>query len=229
MKTVRIVVVNGEPTGGIQRPKVDKGDRVVVVVRSDVADEVHIHGYDVMKDVAAGKTVRIPFTATIPGRFEVELENLGLQLAEITVNPLNVVAHGIGGVRDLPIPLWLLLWSAAVVLVVSFIALGSLWKRPLLARHAGGTALGETFSRVVLGPLRIVLQVVAAALFGLVWLAALVGEHRPAAQPGADVGLRHLLAGRARALGRVRKRLAGPLPVARSRGRVRLGLGTGRT
>jgi hypothetical protein len=87
VKTIRIVVAGGLPSGGIKRPSVDKSDRVVLVVRSDVADEVHVHGYDLMKDVEAGKTVRIPFTATIPGRFEVELESRGLQLAEITVNP----------------------------------------------------------------------------------------------------------------------------------------------
>jgi len=38
---VRIVVVNGAPEGGIVRKSVDKGARVVLVVTSDVADEVH--------------------------------------------------------------------------------------------------------------------------------------------------------------------------------------------
>ena len=45
---VRIVVVNGAPKGGIVRETVDKGDRVVLVVKSDVADEVHLHGYDII-------------------------------------------------------------------------------------------------------------------------------------------------------------------------------------
>ena len=51
---------------------------------------------------------------------------------------MTLVAHGIGGVRDLPVPEWLFMWGAAVVLVVSFLALGSLWKQPLLARHRDG-------------------------------------------------------------------------------------------
>jgi hypothetical protein len=84
---VRIVVVNGTPKGGIVRETVDQGDRVVLVVRSDVADHVHLHGYDVMRDVAPGKPARLPFRATIPGRFEVELEDRGVQIADITVSP----------------------------------------------------------------------------------------------------------------------------------------------
>jgi carbamoylphosphate synthase small subunit len=84
---IRIVVVDGAPKGGIVREKVEKNDRVVLVVRSDVADHVHLHGYDVMRDVAPGKPARLPFKATIPGVFEVELEDRGLQIADITVQP----------------------------------------------------------------------------------------------------------------------------------------------
>jgi hypothetical protein len=85
--TVRVSVVGGVPEGGVVRESTDKGDRVVVLVRSDVADEVHVHGYDLMRDVAPGAPARIPFRATIPGRFEIELEDRGVQIAELTVNP----------------------------------------------------------------------------------------------------------------------------------------------
>jgi hypothetical protein len=84
---IRIVVVDGAPKGGIDREKVEKNDRVVLIVRSDVSDHVHLHGYDIMHDVAPGKPARLPFKATIPGRFEVELEDRRLQIADITVNP----------------------------------------------------------------------------------------------------------------------------------------------
>jgi len=82
---VSIVVVNGAPEGGIVRESVDKGDRVVLAVTSDVADEVHLHGYDISRDVQAGGTVRIGFRATLPGRFEVELEGRGIQIGDLTV------------------------------------------------------------------------------------------------------------------------------------------------
>jgi len=84
---VRVVVVNGAPKGGIVRKSVEKGDRVVIVVKSDVADEVHLHGYDLKLDVAAGGTTRIAFRANVPGRFEVELEERGVQIADLTVEP----------------------------------------------------------------------------------------------------------------------------------------------
>lgn len=85
--TVRIRVVDGAPKGGIVREKVDQGERVVIIVSSDVADEVHLHGYDVSRPVAAGGTARLRFRATIPGRFEVELEERGVPIGEISVQP----------------------------------------------------------------------------------------------------------------------------------------------
>ncbi|HYI75932.1 MAG TPA: hypothetical protein VEW90_11725 [Gaiellaceae bacterium] len=82
---IRIVVVDGAPKGGIVRESVEKGDRVVLIVRSDVTDHIHLHGYDIMRDVAPGAPARLPFKATIPGRFEVELEDRGVPIADITV------------------------------------------------------------------------------------------------------------------------------------------------
>ena len=87
VRTVTIVVEDGTPRGGIQRPTVKQDERVVLVVRSDVADEVHLHGYDLSREVPAGGTTSIGFQATIPGRFELELEERGLQVAELTVEP----------------------------------------------------------------------------------------------------------------------------------------------
>lgn len=84
---VSVTIVDGAPRGGIVRATVDEGERVALVVRSDVADEVHLHGYDLSRDVPAGGTVRIAFRADVPGRFEVELEQRGAQIAELTVRP----------------------------------------------------------------------------------------------------------------------------------------------
>jgi hypothetical protein len=46
--------------------------------------------------------------------------------------PATADAHGIVGRADLPIPVWLFSWAAAIALVVSFIALSSLWRTPQL-------------------------------------------------------------------------------------------------
>jgi hypothetical protein len=84
-KTVR--VVDGQPEGGIKTLSFQKGDRVRVRVVSDVADEIHIHGYDLAKDVEKGGSVQFSFPATIEGRFEIELENAGTQIANLEVQP----------------------------------------------------------------------------------------------------------------------------------------------
>ena len=43
-------------------------------------------------------------------------------------------AGGLLGRADLPIPEWLFGWAAAIVLVVSFVALAVLWPEPRLER-----------------------------------------------------------------------------------------------
>ena len=85
--TIAIVVKEGRPQGGIKRPTIEKGDKVVVVVRTDAGEEVHLHGYDIEKPVTAGEPVRIPFTANLPGRFELELHHPNALLAVIEVRP----------------------------------------------------------------------------------------------------------------------------------------------
>ena len=69
------------------RATVEQGEKVAIVVGSDVADHVHLHGYDKFADVAPGKPARLVFVASIPGRFEVELEDRGLQIADLEVRP----------------------------------------------------------------------------------------------------------------------------------------------
>jgi hypothetical protein len=85
--TPRVVVVEGKPRGGVERLSYKSGDRIQFVVKSDVADEVHVHGYDVSRDVAAGGSVRFSFPARLEGVFEVELEGRHEQIAELRVNP----------------------------------------------------------------------------------------------------------------------------------------------
>jgi hypothetical protein len=86
-KTIAITVQNGKPAGGIVAATVKQGSKVTLVVHSDVADEVHVHGYDLHADVARGGTARIAFTANIAGRFEAELESRKEQILDLTVEP----------------------------------------------------------------------------------------------------------------------------------------------
>jgi hypothetical protein len=86
------------------------------------------------------------------------------------------LAHGIGGIRDLPVPESFFFTAAALVLVLSFIALGLLWRQPQLERRSGGRELPRTVGDVVLSrALRIVLQALSAFLFGVVLVSAAIG------------------------------------------------------
>jgi hypothetical protein len=82
-----VVDKSGKPEGGVADLTYNKGDRVRFKVRSAVADEVHVHGYDLMKDVEAGGTIEFDFPASIEGVFEAELEGRKEQIIELTVNP----------------------------------------------------------------------------------------------------------------------------------------------
>ncbi len=82
-----IVVRHGKPLGGIAQLTYKEGERVRFKVESDVSDEVHVHGYDIMKDVRAGGSVSFDFPATIEGVFEAELESRKEQILELRVNP----------------------------------------------------------------------------------------------------------------------------------------------
>jgi hypothetical protein len=82
-----IVVKNGKPVGGIKQLSYDQGDRIRFRVDSDVSDEIHVHGYDISRDVEAGGSVSFDFEASIEGIFEAELESRQEHIAELTVNP----------------------------------------------------------------------------------------------------------------------------------------------
>ena len=67
--------------------EVDKGDTVRFRILSPKDDEVHVHGYDLKKDVKANQMASMSFKATIDGIFDIEFENEGQQIASLRVNP----------------------------------------------------------------------------------------------------------------------------------------------
>ena len=86
-KVITIRVVGGVPQGGIQRPTIAQGDKVVLVVRTDSGEAVHLHGYNIEKEIVPGTPLRLPFTANIAGRFELELHPTDTLLAVLEVKP----------------------------------------------------------------------------------------------------------------------------------------------
>jgi hypothetical protein len=100
----------------------------------------------------------------------------GVAVAIGLVSPSAAVAHGLIQRANLPIPEWLFGWAAAIVLIVSFVALAVLWPRPKL-EHASwrplpgglGKALGSR-------PVEIACGLVGAGLLALVVAAGYVGS-----------------------------------------------------
>lgn len=86
-RVVTVEVRNGTVVRGAARIEARVGEEVRIVVRSDVADEVHVHGYERRAEVPAGGEAVLVFLTDIPGVFEVELEGRHLALAELRVSP----------------------------------------------------------------------------------------------------------------------------------------------
>jgi hypothetical protein len=88
----------------------------------------------------------------------------------VLIAPTPALAHGIGGKTDLPLPRWLFAWTAAVVLVVSFVALATMWPRPRLENARSRVLLGIPR---VLGP---ICGAIGVAVFAIVLYAGFAGE-----------------------------------------------------
>jgi hypothetical protein len=90
----KITFRDGAPVGGVREIEVVKGDPVRLDVTPDVPAEVHVHGYEVAREVEADQTAKLEFPATAEGVFEVEVHHLvngeeesGVQVAELNVTP----------------------------------------------------------------------------------------------------------------------------------------------
>ena len=85
-QTITVEVEDGAPAGGVQRVEVALGSVVALMVTSDTAEEVHVHGYDILREVSDGNPAHFAFTAAIPGVFEVEFEGSGRLLLQLEVS-----------------------------------------------------------------------------------------------------------------------------------------------
>ena len=91
-EATRIEIRGGAVVGGPADIKVKKGDVVRIVVSSDAHDDIHLHGYDIEKEVEPGRPARFRFTADLEGIFEMEshvAEDAGKDplVGKLTVEP----------------------------------------------------------------------------------------------------------------------------------------------
>jgi hypothetical protein len=88
-------------------------------------------------------------------------------------------AHALVSKGDLPIPVWLFAWGAAIVLVVSFFALSAAWREPKF-EEGRWRAIAPRLSRIVLSwPSRGLAGLLGTLLLGLVVYAGLEGTEAP--------------------------------------------------
>lgn len=85
--TVTIDLVGGKPSEKVGPiVKVAKGDELTIVVTTDKAYEIHVHGLDLTIDAKPGETVTKTFTVDLAaGSYEVEVEETGLLLFNLQV------------------------------------------------------------------------------------------------------------------------------------------------
>ncbi len=82
---VEVSFAEGEVVGGGRRV-VELDSTVTLRITSDVAEEIHVHGYERYEDLVPGESVDVTFVADIPGVFEVELHDAGIPLVELQVS-----------------------------------------------------------------------------------------------------------------------------------------------
>lgn len=79
------VEFSGGAVSGPDVIQVDLGETVDVWVVSDVDDQMHVHGYDLLIDLVAGEPFHLSFLADVPGIFEVEVHTGHTVLFELRV------------------------------------------------------------------------------------------------------------------------------------------------
>ena len=86
-RAVDVVVEGGKPVGGAHAIRVVRNDEVVLTVRSDRDDELHLHGYNLHLHLKAGQPGALRFTARRTGRFSAELHKSDAEIVVIEIYP----------------------------------------------------------------------------------------------------------------------------------------------
>jgi len=82
---ITVTVAGRKVTPAPGRVPVPLGRPVELRVTSDIADEIHVHGYELEQEVPAGGTTIMRFTADQAGLFEVETHEHSLVLLQLLV------------------------------------------------------------------------------------------------------------------------------------------------
>jgi len=86
-RVFELVVRNGKPVSGPVILQVHEGEQVILNVRSDRSDELHLHGYDLHARIGPDQAASLQLTANRTGRFGLELHKAHTELGALEVYP----------------------------------------------------------------------------------------------------------------------------------------------
>ncbi len=85
VRSYKVTVEGGLPAGGAKTWKVAQGGDLMIVITSDENDEVHLHGYDIERELPAGQIVRMAVHADKNGTFALETHHRKVILGQLVV------------------------------------------------------------------------------------------------------------------------------------------------
>ena len=83
--TLNVTIANGKVSPSGAKYDVAKGAEVTINVTSDSAETVHVHGYEIEKDVTPGQKLVITFVANMTGSFDIETHVIDATIATLNV------------------------------------------------------------------------------------------------------------------------------------------------
>ncbi len=86
-RSIDWVVRDGRRSAGPERVVASVDDRLLLRVRSNRPDQLHVHGYEIARELPAGEQVEIALPLTQSGRFDIELHHAHQLLAVLEVQP----------------------------------------------------------------------------------------------------------------------------------------------
>ena len=97
---------------------------------------------------------------------------------------MRLLAHGLGGRADLPVPVWMAQYAAALVLIVTFFMLARFWESPRLQEPYRGRPLPMGLQRLLDAPVfRLALRLIGLAALLLIVVVAAFGTGSSATNP----------------------------------------------
>jgi hypothetical protein len=84
-RTIQLAVEDGAMSP--DEVEVGEGDRVKLLLTSDELVEVHLHGFDLEREIEPGETTTLSFEADLTGRFEIKSHESEEVLGVLLVQP----------------------------------------------------------------------------------------------------------------------------------------------